>query len=185
MIYATLVSSIDELIHVHQLNQQNLKGNLSAEEIKEEGFVTWLYSLELLKQMHELLPSVIIKEDDRVIGYALTTPTEASEFHSDLKAMMEHVRSLQYNGKHISSYRFYCMGQICIDKPYRGKGIFELLYKKHKESFSNQYDLLITEISTSNLRSRRAHEKIGFKTISVHTDETDEWNVVVWDWKGP
>jgi hypothetical protein len=57
------------------------------------------------------------------------------------------------------------------------------LYQKHKDIYSSQFDFILTEISTSNHRSLKAHEKIGFKTIYSHIDEMDEWNVVVWNWK--
>jgi L-amino acid N-acyltransferase YncA len=75
------------------------------------------------------------------------------------------------------------MGQICVDKAYRGKGVFELLYQKHREIFEKSYDFIVTEISTRNTRSLRAHEKVGFKTIHTYRDSMDEWNVVVWDWR--
>jgi ribosomal protein S18 acetylase RimI-like enzyme len=75
------------------------------------------------------------------------------------------------------------MGQICIEKEYRGKGIVPMLYNKHKEIYSSQYDFILTEISTRNIRSLKAHEKIGFKTIHYHRDQLDEWAVVIWDWK--
>lgn len=28
----------------------------------------------------------------------------------------------------------------------------------------------------------KAHESIGFKTIHTFEDETDQWNIIVWDW---
>jgi len=58
-----------------------------------------------------------------------------------------------------------------------------MLYQKHREVYSNQYDFILTEISTSNLRSLKAHEKMGFETIYTYQDSVDEWNVVVWNWK--
>jgi L-amino acid N-acyltransferase YncA len=75
------------------------------------------------------------------------------------------------------------MGQICVDKEFRGKGLFEELYQGHKEIYGSGFDFIITEISTSNHRSLRAHEKVGFETIHQYTDEMDEWAVVVWNWK--
>ena len=75
------------------------------------------------------------------------------------------------------------MGQICIDKAYRGKKIFDLLYEGHKEYFMNQYDLLVAEVSTSNYRTLKAHKRIGFKTIYTYRDAIDEWDVVVWAWR--
>lgn len=183
MFYATTVSSEDELRQIHELSRQNLKSSLTAEEKKEEGFVTWLYSYELLYQMHELAPSIIVKFEDAVIGYALVTLREASAFHNDLHIMMENLSSLHYKEKPLMSYSFYLMGQICIHKECRGKGVFEMLYHKHKEIYHKRYDMLVTEISTSNYRSLRAHQKIGFKTIHTYHDAMDEWEVVVWDWR--
>jgi ribosomal protein S18 acetylase RimI-like enzyme len=75
------------------------------------------------------------------------------------------------------------MGQICVAKEFRGKGIVNMLYQKHKEMYSAQYDFILTEISTSNKRSLKAHEKIGFQFIYTYSDKMDEWNVVIWNWK--
>ncbi len=58
-----------------------------------------------------------------------------------------------------------------------------MLFKKHKELYSGKYELLVTEISTKNYRSLKAHEKVGFTTIHTYTDALDSWNVVVWDWR--
>jgi len=183
MLHATTVTKEDELIQIHHLNQQNLKQNLSPGEIQTEGFVTWLYSMELLQQMHTLAPSVLIKENDMVVGYALVTLKEAAVFHPDLQIMMDNLQPLSYQGKPLFSYDFYCMGQVCIHKDYRGKGLFNMLYQKHKDLYCIKYNLIVTEISASNPRSQKAHENVGFKTIHTYHDKIDEWAVVVWDWR--
>jgi hypothetical protein len=183
MLSATIVSTKDEIAAIHHLNQLNLKQNLSVNEQHQEGFVTWLYSLELLEQIHELSPSVIVKDGQTLAGYALTTPIEARDFHPDLNDMFENLKQVTYNGHPLFSYSFYCMGQICIAKEYRVKGVVNLLYNKHKELYSNDYDFILTEISTKNYRSLIAHKKVGFKSIYNHTDATDNWDVVLWDWK--
>jgi RimJ/RimL family protein N-acetyltransferase len=183
MLEATIVTTEDELAQIHQLNQLNLKQNLSEKEKKEEGFVSWLYSMKLLEQMHKLAPSIIVKDEDKVVGYALVTLKEAREFHPDLRTMITNLQPLHYNGKLLFTYSFYCMGQICIDKNYRGKGVFNNLYQHHKKIYQTKFDLLITEISTHNPRSQKAHEKVGFKTIHNYKDVMDEWNVVGWDWQ--
>jgi ribosomal protein S18 acetylase RimI-like enzyme len=182
MLTAAVVRSDKELQQIHTLNQQNIKHNLSADERAEEGFVSWLYSIPLLQQMHELAPSVIVKNNDDVVGYALSTPEGARSFHPDLETMFGNLESVQYNGKDLFNYKFYCMGQICVAKQYRGIGVVNMLYQKHREVYSSQFDFILTEISTSNLRSIKAHERIGFKTIHTYKDVMDEWNVVVWDW---
>ncbi len=183
MLKATIVTEENELIQIHRLNLQNLKSNLDAEAQKHEGFVTWLYPKHLLMKMHQLSPGIIVKDEERVIAYALTTLKEGKEFHADLQTMFDNLQAVRYKDKLLSSYQFYCMGQICVAKEYRGKGIVNMLYQKHKEVYGSQYDFLLTEVSTANPRSMKAHEKIGFKTIYTYTDAMDEWNVVIWDWK--
>lgn len=182
MLRATIVTTKDELLQIHQLNQKNLKQNIDKDIREKEGFVTWLYSYELLEKMHHLSPSIIIKDAEKVVAYALTTLKEAKVFHPDLGIMFHNLDVVQFKGKSLSDYYFYCMGQICVENEYRGKGLVNLLYQKHKEMYSECYDFLLTEISTSNLRSLKAHRKIGFQSIYTYRDEMDEWNVIVWDW---
>jgi len=182
MLKANIVITEDELLQIHQLNHENLKQNLDREAIEKEGFVSWLYSLELLKKMHQLAPSVIIKDGVKVVAYALTTLKSSESFHADLETMFRNLETVHFKKKPLSTYKFYCMGQICVAKEYRGHGLVNMLYQKHKELYSDKFDFILTEISTSNARSLKAHEKTGFKTIYTYSDAMDEWNVVVWDW---
>jgi ribosomal protein S18 acetylase RimI-like enzyme len=183
MLKATQVSTEDELIQIHKLNQANLKGNLTESEQKEQGFVTWLYAPDLLKKMNALAPSVIVKDGNIVAGYALTTTREAIAFHPDLKIMFSNLENVSFRGLPLNHYNFYCMGQICVAPAYRGKGVVNLLYEAHKKFYGKQYQFILTEISTSNFRSLKAHQNIGFETIYTYRDDKDEWNVVVWEWK--
>ena len=183
MLFATTVTTSEELQQIYDLSFQNLRTNISKEETEKEGFTSWQYSLELLQQLHSLQPSVIVKDDEKVIAYALVALMESRVFHKDLETFMRGLSKLLYNEKLLSEYKFYGMGQICIHKDYRGIGVFPMLYNHHKELFQHKFDFVVTDISTNNPRSIRAHEKVGFKTIYTYTDATDEWNVVVWNWK--
>ena len=182
MIYSTLVNNVNELKQILHLQQQNLKHNISTEEIGSQGFVTFQHDIETLQQFHKLAPSVIVKDDNKVVAYALTVVNEARDVFPPMESMFVLLESLLWNNKTFQSYRYYEMGQICVDKDYRGKGVFEMLYQQHKRSYSHLYDLLVTKISTKNHRSLRAHQKVGFETVIVQTDELDEWVVVAWDW---
>jgi ribosomal protein S18 acetylase RimI-like enzyme len=179
----TIVTTDNELEQIRRLSHRNLRTNISEEQEKDQGFITWNYSFQLLKQMNEQRGHVIVKDEGNVIGYALVALKQASVFHKDLNTMIKHLEALQYKNKLLRHYKFYVMGQICIDDDYRGKGVFRMLYQHHKKLFENDFDFVVTEISTSNPHSLRAHERIGFKTIHTYRDALDEWNVVLWDWK--
>jgi hypothetical protein len=139
--------------------------------------------MELLEKTQALAPHVIVKDGYIVVGYALVTVKETAAFHKDLKAMFDSLATVNYKGKLLQDHHYYVMGQVCIDKPWRGQGVFAMLYQHHKKVYSERFDMVITEISVTNVRSQKAHEKVGFKTIYTYTDAVDTWNVVAWDWK--
>ena len=182
MLHSTLTSSTAELRQILKLQQENLVQHIDETEIKSQGFVTLRHDLKILEQMHRLAPTVIIKDDDTVVAYALTMLQECRQLIPDLEAMFALLDQLSWNDKPLHEYSFYVMGQVCIDKQYRGQGLFDELYRHHKKIYQPRFDLFITEIATRNHRSIRAHERVGFKTIHTHRDELDEWAVVGWDW---
>src|SRR5580765_1679335 len=142
MLIATTTSTIDDLHQILQLQERNLIRNLTTDEMKSEGFVTINHSLEMLQQMHEMAPSIIIKDDDRIVAYALTMLRAFSKLVPDLEPMFEKFESLHWKNKSLNDYSYYVMGQICVDKQYRGQGLFDALYQKHREVYSKQFDLI-------------------------------------------
>jgi len=178
-IYFDIVKSKDDLEQILALQAENLKENLPESMRFQDGFVTVNHTLDQLAQMNIELPQIVAKADDQIIGYALAMP-QSMKFHiKSLIPMFEMLDQLIFNGKPLKDYEYYVMGQICIQKEYRGKGIFKGLYEMHKTLFYKNFDLCVTEISTANPRSIKAHEKIGFQTINAYRDDIDEWNVVV------
>jgi GNAT superfamily N-acetyltransferase len=180
--YAQLVSSAGDLKQILLLQKENLEENIDAAEIQSQGFVTLRHDIQTLERMHRLAPSVIIKDNDTIVAYALTMLQDCRRLIPDLEPMFALLDQLSWKDRPLHSYRFYVMGQVCVAKAYRGKGLFEQLYQYHKKNYQHQYDLFITEIATRNHRSLKAHEKTGFKTIHTHRDKLDEWKVVGWDW---
>ena len=182
MLLAKEVSTDTELQQILDLQKQNLRGVNSETAEKEQGFVTVTHNLELLKQMHRLEPSVIVKDNDTLAGYALVMPKECSAIVPELLPLFAGLEKLSYKNKPLNQYRFYVMGQVCVAAAYRGKGVFDMLYARHREALQHKYDFVITEVATRNTRSMRAHERVGFTQLHTHRDELDEWAVIVWDW---
>jgi hypothetical protein len=133
--------------------------------MKSQGFVTLHHDLSALRQMHELAPSVIIRDQNSVVAYALTMLRECRQLTPDLEPMFALLDQLSWNNKSLNDYRFYVMGQVCIAKNYRGQGLFDELFRHHKKMYQSRFELFITEIATRNVRSMRAHERVGFKTF--------------------
>lgn len=183
MYTATTVSTHHELEQILALQRQNLKQFISPEEKNAQGFLTVQFDLSLLQQLHDIAPSIIIKHQDEVVAYAMTVLLESRALYTQIDAMFASFDQAQWKGRPLHDYHFYVMGQVCVGKAHRGQGLFDQLYAHHKAVYGARFDFIITEISTSNLRSIQAHQRVGFETIYTYTDEIDTWNIVVWDWR--
>ncbi len=181
----TTAQTTDDLQGILALQQQNLSRNLSPDIQREQGFVTLQYTLDQMQRMHQLGPSVIAKDGERIVGYAIAAMPDARPFIVELETLFEMLDVIQYEGKPLSQHSFYVVGQVCVADGYRGQGLFDKLYQHHRAIYSDRFRLFITDISARNTRSLRAHERVGFQT--VHTfyepDAGEEWALVVWDWK--
>lgn len=184
MIDYTVSNTEEDLFGILNLQKENLPAALTREEIESQGFVTVSHTFENLKKLNDIEKHIIAKVEDKVVAYILAM-TEQSKFDIPiLVPMFDAFSSISYANKLISGYKYMVVGQICIDKHYRGQGILERCYATYKNSFADSYDFAITEIAGTNLRSLRAHKRIGFHEVHryVSSDQT-EWHIVLWDWK--
>jgi GNAT superfamily N-acetyltransferase len=174
------VQNDGDLQQILGLQRENLARNLSPDEAAAHGFVTVEHSLDALKRMHAIVPSIIARDEAALAGYALVMPVAARPFIPVLEPMFQRLESLR-----LFRERFYVMGQICVARAWRGRGVFDLLYQAHRRELRASYDSVVTEVAMRNGRSMRAHARIGFAVIDRYRDATDDWAVLRWDWSDP
>lgn len=179
LVYGT-ASTKDELQQILDLQRTNHSSALIGSTKLRDGFVTVMHTLDLLTQMNNAAPQVIARDGNKVIGYALVMLKSFASMIPILQPMFDRLGTIDYGERKITDYRFYVMGQICVDEQYRGIGVFDSLYNTHKDLLQSDYELCVTSVSTRNRRSMRAHERVGFETVNTFTDATDEWNILVW-----
>jgi GNAT superfamily N-acetyltransferase len=183
MIVYTQSTQLSDLQGIMDLQMENRETSISAEELKQEGFVTVVHTLELLEQMNTPHPHTIAKDGDLVVAYVLTMLQSMQERIPILEPMFGQINSLSYRGDVLKDANYFVIGQCCVKKGYRGQGVFRGLYEKMRKNLSPHFKYVITEIATRNPRSIRAHEKMGFKVIHEFEDATDHWVIVLWDWR--
>lgn len=174
-----LVTRREELEQILQLQAVNLRDHVSAEQAVSQGFLTVAHTLDVLERMHALAPSVIAKDGEKLVGYALVMPVEARAFVPILEPMFQLLETLSWHGRPLHEFRYYVMGQVCVAEAWRGQGVFDALYREHRASYGARFDCTVTEVATRNTRSMRAHLRAGFEPIKTYRDATDEWAVVV------
>ena len=183
MIAYTISKTKDELLGILHLQKENLSHALTKDEIISQGFVTVNHSYDQLKNLNDIENHIIAKDNDKVIAYLLAM-TQRSRFDIPvLIPMFERFEKILFRNKLISDYHYIVVGQVCVDKSYRGKGILDNCYAEYKNQFGTKYDFAITEIASTNLRSLNAHKRIGFIEIDTyHSNDKTEWCIVLWDW---
>ncbi|GAB3776128.1 hypothetical protein GCM10028818_21220 [Spirosoma horti] len=181
----TTVQSEADVQGILTLQQANLRKNVPAEVQLAQGFVTVEHDPTVLLRMNQAAPSIIAKEGDKVVGYALTMLPEFGTDVPELLPLFSLINSLSYAGKPLSGYAYYVMGQVCVADGYRGQRVFDRMYQHHQEVYSDRFQLLITDISATNTRSLKAHARVGFEAIHDFHDSTigETWVVVLWDWQ--
>lgn len=169
-------TSNDELHQILAIQKRNLKSNLSLSERKTEGYITVPHTFDILKKMHDACPHILAMDGNQVAGYALVM---LRSFRNEMPVLVPMFESAD---RLLNTTNYVAMGQICIDKPYRGKGVFRDIYNFYKQELSSQFDCLFTEVATHNTRSIEAHKRVGFQILETQVTDGTSWDLVNWYW---
>lgn len=174
MVVYKRASDAEELRQILKLQQQNLPIRLSLEERRKEGFVTVSHTFDILDQMNNACPHFIAKDGNKVVGYALCMHPKFADEIKVLKPMFDQITLALDNG-----ISYIVMGQTCIAKAYRNKGVFRKLYKTMKNAVRSEFDCIITEVDANNTRSLNAHYAVGFIDLKTYRSGGQKWNLII------
>jgi ribosomal protein S18 acetylase RimI-like enzyme len=178
----TRVSRPDEIIGIRDLQSLNLKQNITAEEAIEQGFLTAAYTIDYLQEMNSASRSIIAKDGDKVVGYALVATKDVRKGHDLIEGLFDAIDACEYNGKSLKDVNYLVVGQLCVAKEYRGQDLVQKLYGHFRDCLSNEFTYLATDVAKANVRSLKAHKKRGFKIINELIYGGFGWDIVLWDW---
>jgi hypothetical protein len=184
----TAVSNTDEVRQILDLQAANLPAVLTPDTIASQGFVTVRHDADVLARMNRTAPAIIAKDGDRVVGYALVMPRAFASEVPVLQPLFRMLDTLSWRGVPLrEATRWFVMGQVCVAEGYRGRGIFDGLYRTMAAEYRDRYDFTVTEVAARNTRSLRAHARAGFDTLQVYADPTtgEEWHVIALDFTAP
>lgn len=168
-----------DLGKILELQKCNLPIHISKAEIKHEGFVTLVYDIPTLTIMNAPYPHIVAMDENEIAGYALVLIQEYFHLVPDLEEMINSFENINVEGRELLSMKYFIMGQVCVSKAYRKRGVFRNLYLKMVETMSNDFDIIVTEIARSNVRSMNAHLGIGFQEIGSRiASDGAEWSIV-------
>lgn len=181
-VQVTRVSIPGEIINIRDLQALNLKQNITAEEAIEQGFLTAAYTIEYLEEMNAASPSIIAKDGDKVVGYALVATKDIRKGHDLIEGLFDAIDACEYNGQLLKDVNYVVVGQLCVAKEYRGQDLVQKLYGHFRDCLSSEFTYLVTDVAKANVRSLKAHKKRGFQVINELTYGGFGWDIVLWDW---
>lgn len=168
--------AIEELHQILALQQANIPSAITIEEQQKEGFVTVHHTFEVLKAMNDKCPHIIATYKEKVVAYALCMLRDFKNDITILRPMFEQIDNCLPIHK-----TYIVMGQICIDKAFRKKGVFRGLYNFMQKELQLRFDMIITEVDKKNVRSMNAHYAVGFKLLHSYTAGQHDWNLIYLD----
>lgn len=175
----TTAESESDLRQILVLQAKNLRPQLSATEVAQEGYVTVIHTLDLLKEMNAPYPHIIAKDAGKVVGYALAMQRSHGDKIPILQPMIKEINETVLNGYPLAQTDYILMGQICIDKAYRKQGLFKKLYEQMAENLKLNFQYLITEIADQNQRSLAAHLHTRFSVLKRYSTQDQKWVLVI------
>lgn len=179
----TLARKKTELKQIIELQKLNLRTAVGEETAQQQGFLTAVHDYKVLEEMNNATAAVIAKKGTKVVGYALAMTRPFAEKIPTLTPVWALQDEASINGEALIDMNYMGMGQVCVAEEARGQKIVDRMYKYMRTCYSLHYPYLITAIDAMNTRSRRVHERIGFKELLVKPATTgQEWVIVGWDW---
>lgn len=171
------VKTSEELKEILDLQKRNLAENLVEEEKLKEGFVTLKHTFEILKKMNDACAHCVAKKEGKVVGFVLSM---LQSFRNDVPLLIPMFKEID---KAISeanlSLNYIVMGQVCVDKSVRGKGVFRGLYNYMATEMKTRFDTILTEVDTKNIRSSNAHKSIGFELLKKYESNNQIWEIII------
>lgn len=151
---------------VLKLQEKYLYRNMTEEE-RKDGFVTTPFTYQ---QIEEILKEnglfVAKNKNGVVVAYIFAASWKYFEQWEIFNYMVSRFPNISFQNQKITTSNSFQYGPVCIDKKYRGQGLFNRLFEEMRLEFVKKYPISITFINKINQISTAAHtRKLGWEII--------------------
>lgn len=171
--------SDDDLRAMLELQRQNHRDAVGESDRAANGFVSLRHTVDLLRELNRPWPHTVARLGSEVVGYALVTLPEHRHLLPDLAPMFARLEHTALAGRPAARHRYFVMGQVCVARAHRGRGLVDAMYAEQTRQMRGAFDWSITEVDAANPRSLRAHERSGWIEIERYPDDRGRNWVVI------
>lgn len=174
-------STDEDFQKIFELQNKNLFNNLSIEE-KQSGFLSAAFTISQLKEINKSLCIMTCFDNSKLVGYSCAATVEYYKDVPLIAAMANQFNKISYKDKFISTYSPFISGPACVDKDYRGHGIYHHLINHLTEyllNLSTPPDLRVLLVSPANQKSISVQIKMGLDIVGEFEFEQKKFLIIV------
>lgn len=172
-------SDIADVLSLHQkYHVQTI-----AEKEKKDGFVTTQLDEDLLCELIEKENGLFIAVNNKqIIAYAMSASWDYCSKWPMFQYMINKLGEIEFLGQQLTVRNSYQYGPICIEKEFRGTGVFERLFDFTRGEMHKKYPILVTFVNTKNPRSVKAHmDKLKMVNVKEFKYNNNSYIELVYD----
>ncbi len=144
------------------LQELYLHRSLSPEE-RKSGFVTTPFTKYQIEDRVNNSGLFVTEDEGKIIAYIFAGKWEFFEQWPIFPYMTSRFPHLSFKDYELTTTATFQYGPVCVDKQYRGKGVFNHTFEAMRLEWIKAFSLSITFINAVNEVSIKAHDKLGWK----------------------
>ncbi|WP_198673667.1 GNAT family acetyltransferase [Algibacillus agarilyticus] len=148
------LTDVDEVLALHykyQIDSIN-------EADKADGFITTAFTpAHLTRLIQEEEGLFIACVEDEIVAYAMAASWSFWLQWPLFEYMVNHLNDAECLNQVITVDNSYQYGPVCVDKSYRGSGVFEQIFNYSLAEMHKRFPIMVTFINKINPRSFAAH----------------------------
>ena len=107
----------------------------------------------------------VARDGARVTAFALAAPWGFWSQWPFFRNMIRILGNYRFGGATLTEENSYQYGPVCVDRDYRGRGVFERVFAASLRTMEDRYPIMVTFVNQANPRSYAAHSrKAGMAT---------------------
>jgi L-amino acid N-acyltransferase YncA len=139
-----------------RIQEANFVENLAPEE-RGEGFLSATFTRDQLEAMARDVAVLVASDGESVVGFLCASGPGFNHESPLVTRMMRELTHIEHSKRPVEAHRFFMYGPVCIDRPYRGRGLLRGLYDALLQEAAGKYDIGVAFVAEDNPHSLRAH----------------------------
>lgn len=164
-----VLATLNDLPAIRALMAKYHRDTIAPEDMAD-GFVTTALNDEQFADLIVREKGVMLAKDgDTIAAFALAASWDYWQQVPIMQRMIDLLPQMPaVDGVTLTWENTYQYGPVCVDKPYRGTGVFEGIFHASLHEYAEKYPVMVTFVNQINPRSHAAHtRKVGMREIAT------------------